>query len=75
MSLTHGMSVREAAEQADWWCRYALDRLPGEGRLFHPGVGSHLTAARSQLLAVVELAHPDRDQVCTTGPDPLYMGD
>jgi hypothetical protein len=45
----------EAIEHADWFARYALDRIP-EDPDAHPGIQGHLTAARVQLEAALKLA-------------------
>ena len=56
-------SAQDAAGEAAWWTRYALDRAKGgDGRLYHPGFVSHLEAARIQLDAVVSLGVPEMDQ-------------
>lgn len=49
-------TFREAVELAAWYTRYAIDRAPGEPDL-HPGVVSHLTAARAQHDAAEQLLH------------------
>jgi hypothetical protein len=53
-------TVQQAVEHAHWFARYALDRLE-DGR-YHPGLRSHLIAARVQLDAAAELAQPEPDQ-------------
>ena len=56
-------SAQDAAGEAAWWTRYALDRARGgDGRLYHPGFVSHLEAARIQFDAVVSLGVPEMDQ-------------
>jgi hypothetical protein len=49
------VTVQEAIEHADWFDRYALDRLNDHD---HPGVKGHLTAAHVQLVAALKLAAP-----------------
>jgi hypothetical protein len=65
---TTPLSASDAAQLADWYTRYALDRLSDDPRTFHPGVRSHLTAARIQHDAVAKLLAPERDQVVKHSP-------
>jgi hypothetical protein len=44
----------EAIEHADWFVRYALDRLASDEGV-HPGVQGHLAAARVQVEAALRL--------------------
>lgn len=46
-------TVTEAVEHADWYARYALDRLNGTE---HPGLRGHLLASEVQLQAAMKLA-------------------
>jgi hypothetical protein len=62
------VSVQHAAEQAEWWIRYAYDRLGSDGRTYHPGVQSHLESTRTHIRASVHLAQPEQDQ--RREPDP-----
>lgn len=58
-------SVEEALRQADWWLRYAVDRVGADGRHYHPAVFGHAVAAQSQLRAAVGKATSEFDQrVC-----------
>jgi hypothetical protein len=65
---TTPLSASDAAQLAAWYTRYALDRLPDDHRTFHPGVRSHLTAARAQHDAVAKLLAPEHDQVVEHRP-------
>ena len=57
-------TAEDAAREADWWTRYAIDRAGGDdGRTYHPGFRSHLEAARIQFVAVLDLGTPGNDQV------------
>jgi hypothetical protein len=51
----------EAIEHADWFVRYALDRLPDDADP-HPGIQGHLTAARVQLEAALKLSGTGQQQ-------------
>jgi hypothetical protein len=51
----------DAIEFADWFARYALDRLPEDPDM-HPGIHGHLTAARVQLRAALRLAATSRQE-------------
>jgi hypothetical protein len=51
----------EAIQQADWFARYALDRLPADPDA-HPGIQGHLTAARVQLEAALKLTASSQQQ-------------
>jgi hypothetical protein len=64
------ISCEDAAALSRFYAAYALDRYWDEGdrptdrrRRFHPGVGTHLTAARAQLDAAVKLSDPSYDQI------------
>jgi hypothetical protein len=65
---TTPLSASDAAQLAAWYPRYALDRLPDDHRSFHPGVRSHLTAARAQHDAVAQLLAPEHDQAVKHPP-------
>lgn len=56
-------SVEHALFHADWLIRYALDRIGGDGRAYHPGVRSHARGAQVQVLGAIECARPENDQV------------
>ena len=51
----------EVIEYADWFARYALDRLPDDPDA-HPGIQGHLTAARVQLRAAHKHAASSRQE-------------
>jgi hypothetical protein len=55
------VTTLEAIEHADWFARYALDRLPDDPDA-HPGIQGHLTAARVQLDAALKLAAPSQQR-------------
>lgn len=56
-------TAEHATQQADWWNRYAIDRLDNDGRQYDPRLKGRLMAADAQLRPAVTLAHPNHDQV------------
>jgi hypothetical protein len=64
---TRPLSASDAAQLAAWYARYALDRLAEDPGRFHPGVRSHLAAARVEHEAAAKALRLEHDQVSQDG--------
>ena len=64
---TSPLSVRDAAQLAAWYARYALDRLADDPGRSHPGVRSHIAAACVEHEAAANALGLEHDQVTKDG--------